>query len=66
MLADNEKTADDSFKKILHEKASFYPPLEGPKLPPWVAYDKKVIDIMLAKNFILNLNTVGFVFSCIF
>ncbi|KAG4065244.1 hypothetical protein HA402_012686 [Bradysia odoriphaga] len=43
MLADNERTADDKFRQILHGKPSFYPPFEGPKLPPWVAYDKKVL-----------------------
>lgn len=42
MLADNERTADDNFRQNVHGKMPFYPPFEGPKLPPWVAYDKKV------------------------
>lgn len=25
-----------------HQLASLYPPYEGPRLPPWIAYDKKV------------------------
>lgn len=44
MLVDNERTADNKLTKILHGKPSFYPPFEGPRLPPWVAYDKKVTD----------------------
>lgn len=47
MLADNERTADDKLTKILHGKPSFYPPFEGPRLPPWVVYDKKVTNSFL-------------------